>query len=473
MPLDPWQQLDLHHACGCDRDGFWSAFEVGITVPRQNGKSAIIEIRMVGGILLFGEEQVVYSAHEFKTVTQIMRRVEKLLKESGERYTPKRSHGEEGFVLGSDAHDPYAPRLMFSSRTKVSGRGLTGDTVILDEAMIIKPEAIGALMPTLASRPNPQVWYAGSAVDELVHEHGYVFAGVRKRALDGTSPRLCYIEHGCKEGADPTSVRERCRANPAVGHRISLEYIEDEYQAMRHTPQIFMVERMGVGTWPTLADTDIPPISEEAWAAQAELEPELARAWPQVITVDRAPLSKQWSIAGAQYTLAGDIYAEIGWTGNASVTDVVERLVDIVTEADPIALVIDARSPAAILEPYLIAAGIQPIMTNTTQMALACEGIVEAVDSRHIWHSGQKILADSVACAIKKEMPDLRFTWVPKLGGLIVHTVAVTLAHWGLLTFGAPPKHTPSPLMDSAPQASRDDEYRPVSDEIDLMNAPF
>ncbi|GFG72702.1 hypothetical protein MBOT_00670 [Mycobacterium botniense] len=470
QPLDPWQQLVLHNALGETLDGKWAAFEVGLTVPRQNGKSAVIEIRMVAGLLLWGEELVVYSAHEFKTVVQIMRRVERLLKESGEPYTPKRSHGEEGFVLGKDVHDPYAPRMMFSSRTKVSGRGLTGDTVILDEAMIIKPEAIGALMPTLASRRNPQLWYAGSAVDQLVHDNGHVFAGVRKRALDGVSPRLAYMEWSCEEGADPTSVRERCRSNPGVGYRITLEYIEDEYQAMLHTPKIFAVERLGIGDWPTLADTLPPPISPDVWNDLADTAARLAGPAPQVIAVDRAPDTKVWSIGGAQYTAAGHAHVEIGYNQTASVTEVVEKLVQIVTEADPVALVIDQRSPAAIVKPYLERVGIDPVMTNTTDLALACEGFLEAVLSKQISHSGQQILTDSVISAVKRDLPGNRFAWDKPPGGSIVQLMAVTLAHWGLLAFAKPPKRAPSPLMErQEPKSSQDVLER----EFDAMSARF
>jgi hypothetical protein len=64
---------------------------------------------------------------------------------------------------------------------------------VLDEAMAI-PEAMhGALLPTLSARPNPQVWYTGSAVDQEEMENGVVFARVRERAVKGEDPSLAYF----------------------------------------------------------------------------------------------------------------------------------------------------------------------------------------------------------------------------------------------------------------------------------------
>ncbi|KLO31592.1 hypothetical protein ABW16_01805 [Mycolicibacter heraklionensis] len=469
MELYPWQKLALHHALGETDQGLWSAFEVGLTVPRQNGKSAIIEVMMIAGLLVFDEELIVYSAHEFRTVKEIMRRVESLLKASGEKYKPKRSHGEEGFVLGPDAHDPEAPRMLFVSRTGAVTRGLSGDRVILDEAMIIKPETVGAMMPTMSARPNPQIVYAGSAVDQIVHDHGHVFAGVRKRAIDRSSPRLCYLEWGCEDDADPTSTRERLRSNPSVGYGfMTLDYIENEYQAMRYTPKIFFVERLGVGDWPTLEDLQKPPITPELWGRLHDMTPGLVTPGPGAIAIDRGPSSRTWVIVGAQRSAGKTVAVEVGFCQNASATDVVEKIVAIVTECDPAVIVIDQKSPAAILKPFLIEAGLEPHMTNFGEYLVAWEGILEAVDQQQLSHSGQRVLDQAVLTTLKKDLPDgLRSVPTPSAGSWMGPTVAMMLAHWGLLNFSEPPRNSPPPMQDTGPEHDRGDS------DLDVMNAPF
>ncbi|GFG74704.1 hypothetical protein MBOT_20690 [Mycobacterium botniense] len=464
LVLDPWQKLILEHSLGELAGGRWSAFEVGLCVPRQNGKSVLAEARILAGLFLFGEELIVYSAHLFDTAMETMRRLEQWLDASGEKFTVSRSNGKEGFELAT------GQRVKFKTRTKGGGRGLSGDCVILDEAMILESASIGALMPTLAARPNPQLWYMGSAVDQEVHDKGYVFASVRKRALEGSSPRLCYAEFSCEEGADPASPRERARANPGMGYRITPEYIEDEYQALIHTPKIFLVERLGIGDWPTLAEVTQPPIGADLWGSLADRAPALTGLYPQVLGVDRDPVTKQWAISGAQFLSGGGVHVEIGWSGSGAPTEVAERIVDVVTEADPVALVIDQRSPAAVLRPYLVEAGIEPHMTNASDLAMACEGFLEAVLAGQISHPGQEILDSSVVSAVKRELPGGRFAWDKSPGGQIVQLMAVTLAHWGLLTFSVPPKRAPSPLMErQEPKSSQDVFER----EFDAMSVRF
>jgi len=466
LHLDPWQRLVLHHALGEQPDGRWSAFEVGLCVPRQNGKSAVVEARILAGLLLFDEELITYSAHEFRTAMEIMRRLEGLLLNSGEKFMPTTSHGQEGFELGTVKR--RGRRVLFQSRTKAAGLGTSGDCIILDEAMWLAPEAIGVLMPTMAARPNPQLWYAGSSVNQEMHPKGYVFSGVRHRGMEGTSPRLCYLEWSPADGDDRADRRIWTKVNPGMPYRLTEEYVANEFEAMRHTPKMFDVMRLGIGDWPTLADTLKPPISIDTWTALADTSPALVRPWPRVIGIDRAPVSRVWAIAGAQYTSTGDVHVEIGLSQTGSPTEIVEKLLDIVSEADPAALVIDARSPAAVLKPLLIEAGIEPVMTNQPELAVACEGTLEAILAAQITHSGQEILTDSVAAAVKKELPGGRFVWASAGGGSIVQLMAITLAHWGLLVHSSPPTHSAPPIVDQhkAPDSG-------AGREFDALTAAF
>ena len=55
MPLDEWQEVALEAAMGERTNGRWSSKFVGISAPRQNGKSQLIVARALAGVLLFGE----------------------------------------------------------------------------------------------------------------------------------------------------------------------------------------------------------------------------------------------------------------------------------------------------------------------------------------------------------------------------------------------------------------------------------
>jgi phage terminase large subunit-like protein len=68
--LDGWQELILRAAMGERADATWAAKRVGVSVPRQNGKSQLLVARALAGALLFGERKIVISAHQADTARE-------------------------------------------------------------------------------------------------------------------------------------------------------------------------------------------------------------------------------------------------------------------------------------------------------------------------------------------------------------------------------------------------------------------
>lgn len=157
--LDPWQQDVLIGALGERPDGHWAASRVGLIVPRQNGKNAILEARELAGLYLFGEVLITHTAHRVDTSLEHFARMRALIEETphlaAELDDVVDTNGKEGLVLRGGR------RLNFKARSKGSGRGFTGDCVVLDEAYYLYD--LGGLIPTMSARPNPQLWYTSSA----------------------------------------------------------------------------------------------------------------------------------------------------------------------------------------------------------------------------------------------------------------------------------------------------------------------
>jgi hypothetical protein len=65
--LDAWQRGVLEKSLGYGKDGRWAAFEVGMSVPRQNGKGAILEARELAALFVLPDVLTVHSAHQFDT----------------------------------------------------------------------------------------------------------------------------------------------------------------------------------------------------------------------------------------------------------------------------------------------------------------------------------------------------------------------------------------------------------------------
>ena len=437
LDLDGWQQLLLDRALTERADGKWAAFEVAQVVPRQNGKGGVLEARELAALYLFSWERlIIHSAHQFDTSIEHFRRLLTLIESTPELdrrvRRVSRSHGEEGIELDN------GKRIRFRTRTKGGGRGFTGDVVILDEAMILPEAMVGALIPTMSARPNPQLWYAGSAVDQLHHDHGLVLSRVRERGIRGDDQRLVYFEWsvGPPEGdTDPWTpdrvpdevVFDRkawAEANPALGIRISEEHVAAESQAMPRRE--FIVERLGVGDWPrTSGKTSI--IDLAAWRALADQKS--AMADPIVLAFDVSPSRSVGTIAAAGQRPGGGVHVEIvdQVAGPARLAD---RIAGLINRHDVTAVWCDGRSPAASLVDEMRQDGITVETTSTQDYVTACGLLVDAVAAGRVHHLGTREMEDAIAGAATRSVGDA-WAWARRTSSVdITPLVAVTLAHW-------------------------------------------
>lgn len=432
LVLDPWEAFVLEHALAEREDGRWAAFEVGVVVPRQNGKGAILEARELAGLFLLRERLIIHSAHQFDTSLEAFRRLLTLIEDTPEldrrvKRTSK-SHGEEGIELKGGS------RIRFRTRTKGGGRGFTSDCLILDEAMILPEFSHGALLPTLSARPNPQVWYTGSAVDQTVHEDGVVLARIRERGIAGGAEALAYFEWSV-DGRDPDAVTEElasdesawAQANPGLGIRISAEHIGYELRSM--DKRTFAVERLGIGDWPSLEQQETIALS--LWD---ELADRLSRPNDPVgLAFDITPDRSRGAIGAAGRREDGLAHVEVieerrgaGWIPG--------RLVELAERHRVGAIVCDASGPAASLIQSLEDAGLEVTTVTAREHAQACGRLYDAVHEKTLRHLGTSELRDAVRGAATRSLGDA-WAWSRKSSSVnIAPLVACTLALWALET---------------------------------------
>lgn len=432
LHLDPWQQLVLEHALGEKQDGRWAAFEVGVVVSRQNGKGSILEARELAGLFLLGERLIIHSAHQFDTSLEAFRRLLFLIEETPDfdRRVRRvsRSHGEEGVELKG------GQRIRFRTRTKGGGRGFTSDCLILDEAMILPESAHGALLPTLSARPNPQVWYTGSAVDQYVHEDGVVLARIRARGVAGDDPSLAYMEWSVDrerpEDVDAVTAANPdawARGNPGLGIRITAEHVSHEQRSM--DPRTFAVERLGVGDWPNVDGTSSSVISGEDWAALTDERSRMVD--PVCLAFDVAPDRSWASIAAAGKRSDGLSHVEVvdRRQGTGWLTD---RVKELVAAHRPMMVVCDGAGPAGSLLHELQQAGVAVTPVSAKEHAQGCGLIYDKVAQKTLRHLGTPELAAAVKGAVSRPLGDA-WAWSRKSSGPdISPLVACTLALWGV-----------------------------------------
>jgi hypothetical protein len=432
--LDDWQQHVLDVGLGRRDDGMWAAFEVALIVSRQNGKGSILEALELAALFLddFGASLILHSAHEFKTAAEAFLRIRSLITDNPllERRVERIRTG-----AGSEAIElRNGKRLRFIARSKGSGRGFSADLVILDEAYNLGSDAMAALLPTLSTRPNPQVWYTSSAGTETSTQ----LARVRERGLSGSDPSLAFFEWSVDEkDYDPADPAAWAMANPGLGIRISAEYVERERAAL--DADAFARERLGVGMYPVDPASAWLVISRGQWEARAD--PGSPRPRPRVaIAADASPGQVSGAIAVAGWRPDRRIVVEIpegdhrpgvGW--------MVPRLAELAKAHRPCAIVIDPRGPAAGLIDEAEKAGLEitrPVLSESAQaFAQFYAGVTEGDGT--LAHLGQLELATSLAGATTADTGDGGKLWARKDTTVdISPLVAATLAHWAAGKFG-------------------------------------
>ena len=264
--LDPWQLKALEDWMAL-KDGEWVCSTCGCSVPRQNGKSGLVQARANAGMVLYNE-QVIYTAHLQKTATETFEEMADFFETP--KLKPKvkdikTAIGREQIILKSGA------RVKFLARTRNGGRGQHGDLLIVDEAQELDYDAQASFIPAISASLRPQVIYLGTPPDPTAP--GVVFRGIRDKALAGETEKTAWFEFSVEEVGNIAD-RERWTAtNPALGRRILTSTIEAELEQL--APDDFARERLGWWT-PVVEHKEVKAISEEAWDACAsdELKPE-------------------------------------------------------------------------------------------------------------------------------------------------------------------------------------------------------
>ncbi len=478
QPLDEWQADALQLMTAVRPDGKWACFEVCEWCPRQNGKGVALEARVLTGLLLLGEELILWSAHEYKTAMEAFRRIKRLIRRLGEQVDKdgnlfdvdgilikvNNTNGEEAF----ERLDTGA-RIKFVARSKGSGKGFTGDLIIIDEAFAYTSIQHEALLYTLSARSitgNPQIIYTSSP--PLNGESGDVMYALRLRG-DPTAPRpddmpaweqddsLGYRDWGLPgdldflDGVDLDDLAAWAAANPGLGIRISHEQVGRERRASMANPAGFARERLGIWPrWVKTADEGWKVISKDQWSSRLRPDSQIEGrpAFAVVVPPDRSVAA----IAAAGASSLGGKHIEV--TGDGRVLDyrpgtawVVPRLVEM-ERNNPSVLIIDDKALADEAEQ----AGLVIHRATATDVVTGCQQLFDGVadpdeDARDVWHIGQEELTVGVAGAVKR---NVGMSWAWARRDLTIDTTQVSAVSLALRGHCAPALHRPDlvPLVE-------------------------
>lgn len=393
--LDPWQSSVLTDWLGRAGSGLWAAPTCGGSVPRQNGKSLLVQGRAEAGMILFNE-QVIYTAHLQKTATETFEEMRDFFESPGLiNFVAdiRNALGREQIILKNGA------RIKFLARTRNGGRGQHGDLLIFDEAQELDEAAQASFLPAISASLNPQTLYVGTPPGP--EACGVVFRGIRQRALDGKSGKLSWFEFSVDEIGDIKERRRWAATNPALGRRILESTIEGEADQM--DPDMFARERLG---WWTPVDDHKQDLAIDgnAWEACRSSEPK-----PE----GKTAYGVKFSADGSTVCLCG---AVIPKDGPARISMIELRptgmgtqwLADWLNErySKAACVVIDGRNGVDVLIEKLSGTWRikNSVIRPSSRDVIAAAGtLTDALNEKRVtWYEGQEALRDSALTSTKR-----------------------------------------------------------------------
>lgn len=410
LHLDPWQQFVLRNALGERADGRWSAFEVGLIVARQQGKGSVLEARELAGLVLFGEKQIVHTAHELKTSMKHFKRLIRLFDGSDDlRKRVKKvinSNGKEGLEMVNGAV------LECLARTKGAGRGYTGDLVVLDEAYALTDEQMEASMPTMLAVDNAQVWYTSSPPLDAIT--GQILMSLRDRGEAGNARRLAWFDYGLAgslDQLDQIDLDDRSNWWAALPSLRSGRVREENVQVMRDTLTDKGFAREIFGVWPPKpSEAGFRVISEQAWTDA--LDPHAQIDGRPAIGVYVPPDRSYSAIAAAGARVGGGRLIEVTSKDDGTIIDhrpgarwIVGRLAEINANNHPSVIVVDDQAVAEECE----AAGIEVHRASVGDVVTGCQLLFDGIASpdmqaRDVHHLGQETMTTAASGAAKRKV---------------------------------------------------------------------
>jgi len=410
MPLDEWQEQALEAAMGERSDGRWASKFIGVSAPRQNGKSQLIVARALAGVLLFGEKTIIISAHETDTAREVWKRLIDVVEDNPTleaRVTGRMNAVNREFLSFGSGADKQTIKL--KARSSSGSRGFSADCLLLDEGQILGKQAWGSIVPTMSARPNPQLWLFGTP--PTAQDDPFAFSRVREQGM-AKKARHCWLEWSADIDDDIDDPATWAKANPSFGVRISLEACADDRAAM--DDEQFSMERLGM--WATRHAQSVIPAP--SWASQEdqmsfagsrhalgiEVGPDLA--WASVCVAGRRP-DDDWHIE-----LDDD--QNTRGRGVTWLVPSVENLVSLNPQLR--AVVADVGGP---IKPLLVerngryflkrddgTLGIEITPLKVAELGAGCSLVLSGVVTGGLWHIGQPQLTAAALAAGKRPLAD-------------------------------------------------------------------
>jgi hypothetical protein len=463
----PWEWMSLRGILSLQPanewgERLWTHRDVTIECTRQQGKTLIIVLLILFHLFVLDTKRIVYTAQRWATaldvfnrVCTVIYRVPSLRKRLADKPSKAGNRGVIRLTNGA--------MVEFGPRSQDFGRGYTEvDLYLSDESYDVVPAEESNLTGAQSAAQNPQTIYTSTPPVKDVHPNCQTLAEMHRLGLAG-APDLFYQLFAAPPGAPDDEPETWRLAQPSYGVATNEREIRTKLQKAKTAMQkaLFAADYLGRGDYPP-PETDFHAVfDEDGWRDMRDPVPNLSGS--RALALGRSPDRRTWVISASQRTATGRVHVELGYSRVESLTKVLDAVVAVVHAWDPAAVVINHQSAAMEAVPGLIAARIEPVVANSTQVQAACGGFLNAALEGLLSHPGQPLLDTAVASAVKRELSGGRFVWDLDADSSSAQLDSATLAHWGLLTFS---KQRRRPLAKPVVSGAR-----AFSDVFDPMTA--
>lgn len=420
-------------------DGSVASLTVGITKPRQNGKS--FAARDYALWMAFVEhENVLYTAHRGGTVRKMFKEMCDFI-EMNKDFKDEvdniyKAGGYEGIYLADGTY------IEFQTRTNSGARGGTYRVIVVDEAQELTSVQQDAMLPTASAageidegESDPQVIYIGTVPGPECN--GTVFREMHDKVHNGESDTW-WLEWGATgdslEEVDIDDVDLWYACNPAMGRRMSERTVRNEHDTMSRDG--FARERLG--WWSPTAGLPDYVISASKWDALSTENP--PADGKRAYGVRFSPDGSEAFLAAALLSDDGTVHTEMVRRESMSngTSWLAEFIAERVNEAS--VCVIDGKSGVQGLVDRL---GRMPKgyvhVCSAADATSAAATLADCVNEKTLtWYAPQADLRDSATTSIRRSIGN-GGSW--GFGGANPEPItAAALAVWGVKTARRDPR---------------------------------
>jgi hypothetical protein len=396
VDLMEWQKFALIHTHKVKPDGRWATPVNTIVVARQQGKSFLQLIRIMGGLFLWDEKLQIGSAHRLSTSLEQFRAMVQMIEGSDSLAKQvKKIRWQHG---GEEIETLSGNRFIIRAGGSAARGVSRPSTIHLDELREMTDiESFASLRYTLMAAQNPMVMAYTNAGDSS----SVVLNGFRDRALAsiaGVEDDIGYFEWSAP--TDEISVENARHSNPSMGYLFHPDNIKS---VLNDPPDVVMTEVLC--RWVVAINSAVDAAS---WGNCLDKSADLDIDKLTWLAIDLSPDRKHASLIGAQKLGGEQFVVKLlhTWANDLQLDDkaIANDLADYARKY-PTEYVLYSRKTSAAVAARLAPAGI-PIYDMDGVYPQACDEMLSAINSGRLKHRGQAQLSEEVLAAVQLRRGD-------------------------------------------------------------------